>query len=190
MAVRTGKGDAGFTDLFFGKRISKDSPAMRAIGDLDELNSHLGLVRVKIKGRQNGETVEKIQRAVYTIASELAIAPEKKRKHGHLLGSKDTDWIKGTAYELERRTGPGSRFYMPGGSEVSAVIEIARTVTRRAERSVVKLLRREKEKNPHVLTYLNCLSDVLFLLARMKTRAKSKRKSKSVKNKNGYKKTV
>ncbi len=175
MGIRTGKGDTGFTDLLFQKRISKDSPDTRAMGDLDELNSFLGLVKVKMKGRKDREMIEKIQRTIHVIASEIAVGSEKKKKSGPLLSSMDTDWIEGLIYEFETKTDVKSHFYLPGDSELTAFINIARTVTRRAERSVVELFRKEREKNRHILSYLNCLSDVLFIMARKKIKHKRKK---------------
>jgi len=170
MGVRTGKGDDGFSDLVFRKQMEKDSPDMCAIGDLDELNSYLGLIKVKIRGRKKKEMIERIQRAVYIIASEIAISSEKKKKAGHLLDVKETDWIKSVVYELESKMKIERRFYLPGNSEISAIMDIARAVTRRAERSVVRLFHGEAHKNWHILTYLNCVSDVLFVMAREKKR--------------------
>jgi len=182
MGIRTGKGDTGFTDLLFQKGISKDSPDMRAIGDLEELNSFLGLVKVKMKGRKDKEMIEKIQRTVHVIASEIAVGSKKKKKSGPLLSSMDTDWIEGLIYELETKTDIKSHFYLPGDSELTALINIARTVTRRAERSVVELFRKEREKNRHILSYLNCLSDVLFIMVRKKAKQKSKKRKTGVKS--------
>lgn len=175
MKIRTGKGDTGFTDLLFRQRISKASHEIRAIGDLDELGSYLGLIKVKIKGRKKKDMLEKIQRAIYVIASEIAIGPEKKKKAGHLLSDKDTHWIESVVYELEGKTAIKKHFYLPGDNELSAFIDIARTVARRTERSIVELFSKKGEENQHILSYLNCLSDVLFLMASRKGKAGKKR---------------
>ena len=174
MGVRSGRGDKGFTDLLFQKRISKDSADIRAIGDLDELNCYLGLVKSVLRPRKDKTTIEKIQRAVSAIASEIAVGTEKKQKLGPLLKKKDADWVKSVVYQLEGKVKPESCFSLPGNGELSAFLDIARAVARRAERSVVGLSRKEKIKNDYILPYLNCISDILFIMAREKARGKKK----------------
>jgi ATP:cob(I)alamin adenosyltransferase len=181
MSIRSGKGDKGFTDLLFKSRIGKDSPAMRAIGDLDELNSYLGLVKSKIKSRKEKEILERIQRTIYVIASEIAIRPEEKKKHGPLLKKEDADWAQSFVYELEGKVKIEEYFYIPGENELSACLDITRAIARRAERSVVGLFRKEKLKNESILTYLNCISDILFILARKSVQKKKQLKRKRVK---------
>ncbi|MGB3082361.1 MAG: ATP:cob(I)alamin adenosyltransferase, partial [Candidatus Omnitrophota bacterium] len=105
---------------------------------------------------------------------------EEKRKHGTILKKADADWAESVVYELEGKVKLKNYFYTPGENELSALIDIARTVARRAERSVVGLFKKEKLKNEYILSYLNCISDILFILARksgQKKRAK-KRKAK------------
>lgn len=179
MGVRSGKGDKGFTDLSFHKRISKDSVDMDAIGDLDELDSYLGLVKSKMKSRKDKAVLEKIQHAIYTIISEIVIGAEKNKKLGPLLKKEDAEWIKGIVYQLEQKVKIESCFYLPGDGELSAVLDVTRTVARRAERSVVGLFQKEKIRNAHVLTYLNCVSDVLFIMAREKAGRKGKVRKKA-----------
>jgi cob(I)alamin adenosyltransferase len=184
MGIRTGKGDKGFTSLLFHKRVSKDSLHVRAIGDLDELNSYLGLIKSKIRPRKERAALEILQRAVSTITSETAVSGEKKKKLGHLLSREDVHWAESFLYELEQRTKVKEYFYVPGASEVSAFIDIARAVSRRAERSVVALFRKEKIRNDNILAYLNCLSDILFVLAREKSQGKkTPAKKRSVRRK-------
>ncbi|MGB2660902.1 MAG: cob(I)yrinic acid a,c-diamide adenosyltransferase [Candidatus Omnitrophota bacterium] len=180
MSIRTGKGDKGFTSLLFKGHVSKDSPFIKAVGNLDELNSQLGLIKAKVRSRGEKDLLERIQRAVYVISSEIAIGTEEKRKHGTILKKADADWAESVVYELEGKVKLKNYFYTPGENELSALIDIARTVARRAERSVVGLFKKEKLKNEYILSYLNCISDILFILARksgQKKRAK-KRKAK------------
>ena len=164
MGIRTSRGDKGFTDLLFKEHISKDSPAIRAIGDLDELNCHLGLVRTKIRAKKEKDVLERIQRAIYVIASEIAIGPEEKQKHGPLLKKEEADWIKSVVYELEGKVKIDKYFYTPGGSELSALIDVARAVARRAERSIVGFFKKEKARNEDILSYLNCVSDIFAMM--------------------------
>ncbi len=175
--VRSGKGDKGYTDLFFRHRISKDSPDIRAIGNLDELNCYLGLIRSKIRTRKDKAIVEKIQRAVLIITSEIAVGAEKKEELGLLLKKDDAVWIKSVLYELETKVPLERCFYLPGSGELSAYIDVARSVARRAERSVVGLFRKEKVKDEYVISYLNCISDVLFIMARKHSTSPGKKRA-------------
>ncbi|MBD3379075.1 MAG: cob(I)yrinic acid a,c-diamide adenosyltransferase [Candidatus Omnitrophica bacterium] len=166
MGIRSGKGDKGYTDLFFRHRISKDSHDIRVIGDLDELNCNIGLVRSKIRKREHKAVLEKIQKALLLIGSEIAVGAEKKEKLGPLLKGEEVRWIRKALDELEREANPGKCFVIPGETELSAYLDMARAVARRAERSVVGLFRKEKASDEYVVSYLNCISDVLFVMAR------------------------
>jgi cob(I)alamin adenosyltransferase len=174
MEIRSGKGDEGFTDLHFRKHVGKDSLDIRAIGDLDELNSFLGLIKSKTRSRKDKAVLERIQLAIFVIASEVSIGAEKKKKHGILLKKEDTDWIKGVVYQLEQGTKIDNCFYLPGDSEISAFFDVARSVARRAERSVVELFHKDKVSDEYILSYLNCISDILFIMARKKARGGKK----------------
>ena len=182
MGVRSGKGDKGYTELAFKDRIRKDSPDMRALGDLDELMSYLGLIKVKIPSKKYKTIIETIQRIVSTTASEIAIENEKKRKLGDLLTKKESDWIQKILFELESKVKIKSCFHMPGINAISAHIDIARAVARRAERSVVALFHKDKMKNNNILLFLNCVSDILFIMAREQSQlVKKKNKRKLIK---------
>ena len=86
MGVRTGKGDKGITELSFRKRVSKDSLEVHALGDLDELNSFIGLTRSKIRSRKEKALLENIQNTLFRISSEIAVGAEKRKKMGRNLG--------------------------------------------------------------------------------------------------------
>jgi len=183
VGVRSGKGDEGFTDISFHKRISKDSLEIRALGDLDELNSFLGLIKCKMRIKKDKEVIEKIQHGIYVISSEITIGQEKKKKMGLLLKKEDADWISTAEYQLEQTVEIEQCFYVPGGTEISSLLDIARAVARRAERGIVSLFHKEEIRNSHILSYLNCVSDILFIMARKysgkkKTKVRSKKKVK------------
>jgi len=161
MSVRSGGGDKGFTD-----HAGKDRADICAMGDLDELVSYLGLVKSKIRSRRDKGSLEKIQHALMAIATEIAVGVEKKKKFGLIFEKKYTDRLQVEIYELERKCKVRKHFALPGKNELSAFLHITRTVARRAERSVVDLFRKDKMKNENVLSFLNCISDVLFLMAR------------------------
>jgi cob(I)alamin adenosyltransferase len=179
MTIRSRKGDEGFTDLLMQRRVSKDSSYTRAIGDLDEFNSYLGLVMAKLRSRKEKEMMGRIQTSISVIASELAVGKEKRKKLGILLKKEEVNWIESMLYELEQKVEIEKCFYVTGETEIAALINIARAVARRAERSVVALLREEKEKSRDIMSYMNCLSDLLFVMSRAKAKKKkSKRKKK------------
>lgn len=184
MGVRTGKGDNGTTDLSFRKRISKDSIEIEALGDLDELNSFIGLARSKTRSRKEKALLENIQNTLFRISSEMVVGSKKRKKMGELLKQDDVEWIKTIVFQLSQKVRLDSCFYIPGDNELSALLDVARAVARRAERRVVSLFNKGKLVNDHLLVYLNCLSDAFFLLAREKmskekTVGKVKRKRKT-----------
>lgn len=161
--VYTKRGDKGETDLVDGSRVSKASIRVDAYGDVDELNSLLGMVRCKLVGDSEIEAVVTVlQNDLFIMGADLAsplsincprieddfIAPLEKWADSYLSN-----------------VGPLKEFILPGGSEAGALLHLARTVARRAERKVVKLSK-EEEINPLTIIYLNRLSDLLFVLAR------------------------
>ncbi len=187
MAIRSGSGDKGFTDLYFRKRVSKDSWDICAIGDLDELNSYLGLIKCRTRARKHKEILEKMQHAISRICSEIAVGGEKKKTMGYLLKKEDAEWVKSVISELEHRVRFESCFYLPGENELSAFYDIARAVARRAERSVVGLCHKEKVKNEDMLSYLNCISDILFIMGRETAGARGRSKGKRGRKRQGAK---
>jgi cob(I)alamin adenosyltransferase len=182
MTIRSGKGDLGFTDLLTQKGVSKDSAQVRAIGDLDEFNAHLGLLKARSRSRADREIIEKIQTSVFVIATEIAVGKEKKKKMGALLTKKDVDWIESLLYEFEQRVKLRSCFHVPGTNEISALFDVARAVARRAERSVAGLFHEEKVRGGEMLSYLNCVSDLLMVMGRRreKKKAAKRRRRKKV----------
>jgi len=166
MIIRTGRGDKGMTDLWGHKRVSKSSAAICAIGELDELNCFLGIVKLKTRSRKDRAIIERIQHGVSSMASEIMIGHERRKKLGPLLKKDDADWINMAVCRLEQNVKIRKCFYFPGDGELSVLFDIARAVARRAERSVVKAIRRDKARNDNILSYINCVSDVLFILAR------------------------
>lgn len=181
MSIRSGKGDKGYTDLSFKKGVSKDALELEAIGDLDELSSYLGLIKSKVKSRSEKGMLEKIQHALSIIATEISVGVDKRKRMGNLIKDEDTDWINKAVHLLEQKAKLKSSFYLPGEGEVSAFFDIARSVARRAERSAVTLYRKEKIKNEAILVYLNCVSDLLFVVARKKAHSERKVKVRKTK---------
>lgn len=169
--IYTKVGDKGETYLLGGKRVSKDTQRVIAYGTLDELNASLGLAASAIKDKQTTNTIQRIQNTLFDIGAELA-NPRQKGKNTNrfvkLDQSKMTELEK-IIDQVDSRLKPISNFILPGGAEGSSRLHFARAITRRAERQVVKLSKKESV-NPNTVAYLNRLSDLLFVLARNQNR--------------------
>ena len=163
--VYTKTGDKGLTSLVFGERVSKASIRVETYGDVDELNSVLGVVRSKIGINENSiqKMLTNVQNDLFVIGADLASTESSKalrlKKNRIRFLEKQIDKYLA---DLE----PLREFILPSGSESGAMIHLARTVARRAERGVVKLMKEEKINN-NILIYLNRLSDLLFVLSRI-----------------------
>lgn len=160
--VYTRSGDKGETGLVGGERVSKDSTRVRAYGEVDELNSYLGLLKSELSGntKELVEVIEFLQQELFDLGSELATATEYpgmlKITPEHVLRlEKLCDHYGEGLPEL-------TSFILPGGSKVGALLHICRTVCRRAEREIVG----EEYFSDSVLAYINRLSDLFFILAR------------------------
>jgi len=165
--VYTKTGDAGETSLVDGSRVSKSDPRVAAYGDVDELNSLLGLARVglnrvEMPDAQLDEALGKIQNELFVVGADLAspLAIQVPRVDEQHVAEME-QLIDALLEELE----PLREFILPGGSQFGATLHLARCVARRAERVIVALMAHD-EINPHALTYLNRLSDLLFVMAR------------------------
>jgi cob(I)alamin adenosyltransferase len=161
--VYTKSGDAGETSLVDGSRVSKSDPRVVAYGDVDELNSLLGMTRVGLADSQLDEALGKIQNELFIVGADLASPLEVQvPRVGEDRVAEMERLIDLLLEELE----PLREFILPGGTQLGATLHLARAVSRRAERSVVALTR-QSAINKHALTYLNRLSDLLFVMARV-----------------------
>lgn len=172
MKIYTRTGDEGDTALFGGGRVPKDHPRVAAYGDVDELNSVLGLVRATAEEQFFDPLLESIQRDLFSIGGHLA-TPDPKRVMKALEKAalsparvSEFEQIMDTA---EQELAPLRAFVLPAGTPIAASLHLARTVCRRAERSVVHLAHAEAVPELFVI-YLNRLSDLLFTLARLANR--------------------
>ena len=169
MKIYTKTGDTGDTGLFGGGRVPKDDPRVEAYGDVDELNATLGMARAVEPMPRVDDVLVPIQRDLFSIGALLA-TPDLEKMHNHLAKANiDDQRIKGLEHaidECDNELEPLRAFIIPGGSRKGAVLHVARTVCRRAERRVVRL-QREVEIPSLVVIYLNRLSDLLFVLARV-----------------------
>ena len=173
MKIYTKTGDAGETGLFGGGRVAKDHPRVEAYGDVDELNAVLGMARsVELMPRVD-EVLVLVQRDLFSLGALLA-TPDLAKMQQHLDKARIDD---GRVAQLERAIDDGESeleplraFIVPGGTPKSAALHVARTVCRRAERRVIALTHDGVQIPPVVLLYLNRLSDLLFVLARVANR--------------------
>ncbi len=168
MRIYTRTGDRGETHLFGGVRVPKDHPRVEAYGTVDELNSILGLVRAKLPAGDLQTLLTRVQSTLFQIGAELATArPDDAKLTAHLprVEPEQVTELERWIDRLDTELVPLRAFILPGGSEVAALLHVARTVARRAERRVVALSRTES-LNPEILRYLNRLSDLLFVAAR------------------------
>lgn len=169
MKIYTKTGDAGETGLFGGGRVAKDHPRVEAYGDVDELNAVIGVARSAEPLPRIDEVLVPIQRDLFSIGAMLATPNLEKMREQLEKARVDETRIA----ELERAIDACETelealrsFILPGGTAKAAALHVARTVCRRAERRVVRL-QHEVEIPDVVIVYLNRLSDLLFMLARV-----------------------
>jgi cob(I)alamin adenosyltransferase len=166
MKIYTKTGDGGQTGLFGGARVSKASERVASYGDVDELNSVLGVVCAHEADPAVRTQLQRIQSELFTLGAELASPPDKTAKLGvDRLDESDIERFEHEIDALERDLEPLKTFVLPGGDPQAARLHLARTTCRRAERGVVALAANEPLR-PEVLRYLNRLSDLLFVMAR------------------------
>ena len=160
--IYTRTGDSGDTGRADGTRVSKDDVSIHAQGDIDELNSVIGLLAVKADDRELGELFNQIQHALFNIGAELSVAQQ------YITGS-DVSILEQRLDHYNEQLTPLKEFILPGGGEASSLCHVARAVCRRAERSLVAL-NKVDAIGADLLAYINRLSDLLFVLARILTR--------------------
>ena len=161
--IYTRTGDKGSTQLGDGKRVDKNSLRVDAYGSVDEANATIGLsilrTNTKIK-----KILQIIQNDLFDLGADLCM-PDKKKIQKLKITKDRVDYIEKKIDSFNKELAPLSSFILPGGSESSTYLHIARAVTRRAERKVCALSKKERI-NPVAIIYLNRLSDLLFVLAR------------------------
>ena len=170
--IYTRTGDAGDTGLFGAGRVPKDHPRVEAYGDIDELNSFVGLARSIASMPRIDEVLAPLQRDLFAIGALLATPDREKMRQQLAKARLDDDRIaqlERAIEDAEAELEPLKAFVLPGGTPKAAALHVARTVCRRAERRVVALMR-DDEVPALVAVYLNRLSDLLFVLARVATK--------------------
>ncbi len=164
--VYTKFGDGGKTYLANGEVVPKTHPRVVAYGDVDELNSFIGLIRSELPEelKELDGILRDIQNDLFLIGGDLATPPDAPFRVRRMDGER-VRWLEGTIDRYNGELPPLKEFILPAGHRVSALLHVARTVCRRAERTVISAMEGE-EINPQVQIYLNRLSDLLFVLAR------------------------
>ncbi len=166
--IYTRSGDKGETGLGDGTRVSKDHQRVAAYGSVDELNAVLGLLTSHCPQAAEIELVRSIQNDLFDVGADLCLPQSADEKPGaHLrIRAEQAERLEKAIDRLNAHLTPLRSFIIPGGQGAAAWCHLARTVCRRAEREVVALAHRETV-NPQVIVYLNRLSDLLFVLARI-----------------------
>ena len=169
--IYTRTGDDGTTGLVDGSRLAKHAPRMEAIGAVDEANSALGLAAVVLAESAHAQTLYRIQNDLFDLGADLAtpagegedFAPSEMVLR---VVAGQVEWLEQAIDAANERLEPLTSFVLPGGSEASARLHVARASARRAERAMTAMAASEPV-NPQALAYVNRLSDLLFVLARL-----------------------
>lgn len=164
--IYTRTGDAGETGLFDGTRVAKSDGRVHAYGEVDELASWLGVVGAKSSSDEIIGMLQRIQVDLFALGALLADPRHRiaARVEKARLSAADVERLEGWIDMFEARVPPLRRFILSGGSEVGSLLHLARSVCRRAERAIVSL--GTDAVDPLVVTYINRLSDLLFVMAR------------------------
>ena len=167
MKIYTKTGDAGETGLYGGERVPKDALRVQAYGTVDEANAVLGVARAALIAPDLNEVLAGIQNDLFYVGADLA-TPSDSKYRANIVPIKEEDArrLEKLIDDFEQDLEPLANFVLPGGHEASSALHLARTVVRRAEREVTGLAR-EEDVNAHVAIYLNRLSDLLFVMARV-----------------------
>jgi cob(I)alamin adenosyltransferase len=165
--IYTKTGDAGETGLFGGPRVKKSDPRVEAYGDVDELNAAIGVVRAQLEDPEIERELARAQDALFCVGAELATPHGAKARSA--IPEVEARWVEALEAAIdgwEAQLPPLRQFVLPGGTRTAAALHLARCICRRAERRVVALAA-ESEVAPATLAYLNRLSDLLFVAARI-----------------------
>ncbi|MBC7915997.1 MAG: cob(I)yrinic acid a,c-diamide adenosyltransferase [Pyrinomonadaceae bacterium] len=165
MKIYTKTGDKGYTSLIGGVRVPKYHLRIESYGTVDELNSHIGLIRDQNISEECKAVLKEIQDRLFTIGSVLASDPEKSRMKLPDLNQVDIELLESEMDIMSTVLPPLKHFILPGGSVTVSCCHVARCICRRAERITVQLSE-ESFVDEKVIIYLNRLSDYLFVLAR------------------------
>ena len=163
MKIYTKTGDRGETSLWDGKRVHKDSVRVESYGTVDELNSWLGFAKNFIEDEDIREKLFKVQKKLFFVTEELAT--EEAEKFQNRITEEEVKALEGWIDDYLKKIDKVDAFIVTGTSQAAAALHVARTVCRRAERRILALSR-EVEINPHLIKFVNRLSDTIYTFAR------------------------
>jgi len=167
MSIATKHGDKGDTGLIGGERVSKADLRVEAYGTVDELGASMGLARSICEDAEVRELTKSIQRELFTVAGAVASPLGGAESKTTYVTPEMVEALTAHVTRIEATEGILSDWSLPGDHAAAAAYDVARTVCRRAERAVVRLAETGVEINPHVVPYLNRLSDLLWLMGRL-----------------------
>lgn len=159
MKIYTGQGDGGYSSLFSGNKIPKDATVFHAVGDLDEVNANIGLLKLAIQDEHTSSILYAVQNLIFNLGAKIAMESDDK------AAGIDEDAVKKLESEIDSmqdRLPPLRTFILPGGTQSAALCHLCRTNARKAERSLVSY----GKLAPEELKFINRLSDYFFVLAR------------------------
>ena len=175
MACYTCSGDNGTTSIIGRCNIDKDDARIEVLGSYDELNSALGMAAAFSESEDTIRVLKSLQDDMHTICAEIAAAVDNMPK---ITGS-HVERIEQIIEDAEKYLEPQRTFILPGGSKEAALLQLARTIARRAERQLVKLSKTE-EINPYLLKYANRLSSLFHVMARVENKRQNVAEEKPV----------
>lgn len=173
MSIITGRGDGGETDLLFGHRIRKTALRVEVLGNVDELNAALGMARAGAVDPEWIAIIDRLQEKLIGLMGQLATLPEDMERYRStrfpMITCEDVDWVLEQAHAFEARGIRFTGWARPGaeGCQARAAVDFARTVARRAERSILRLHESGEPVPEEVRLYFNKLADLLWILARV-----------------------
>ncbi len=167
--IYTRGGDCGFTSLGDGKRVKKNALRIKAYGEIDEVNSSLG-VAMCFCSQPIKKILTKIQNDLFDIGADLCVPEKNEKKNKNLkLLSRQTVFLEQELDKINKKLDKLTSFILPGGTKASSFLHLSRAIIRRAERSIADLSIKEKV-NPEITKYVNRLSDFLFVAARFENK--------------------
>ncbi len=166
MSIATKQGDSGETGLIGGERVSKADLRVESYGTIDELTSVMGFARSICDDAEVRDITKNIQRELFAVSGSVA-NPQSGGKEPPYVTTEMVEALTAHVHRIESMEGILSDWSLPGEHAAAAAYDVARTVCRRAERHVVRLVEAGEDAGPHVVAYLNRLSDLLWLLGRL-----------------------
>lgn len=183
--IYTKSGDKGETNLLFGGRTSKSDLRVETYGTVDEAVSSLGLAKSLTSNSEIKLIIEDLQQSLFIIAAELATSPNNKKKLKNEVKSITKNMVsdlESLIDNINEKVNLGKNFIMPGTSVTSSAIDVSRTVVRRLERRVVKLIELDTSINSNIIPYINRTSDLLFILGRLEDKDKGIKEVTNLRN--------